>query len=342
MKFLGYDVKHNSVPLFISEISCSHGGSLDNACKLIEESKRAHADIIKIQVYHPDEMVYSKPQKVLKGQWKGRDLYELYKKNQMPFEWLETLFKCAFYADIPIFASVFGKKSLAALEKIQCQAYKIASFEANDYPLIEQVIKTKKPIMISTGCSSFNDIQKLDIDLFPTDYPRIYMHCVSKYPCYDHDANLNRIKQLKGILNETQVGYSDHTKGYATACIAAAIGAKYIEKHFHNPKLCKSDDSKFSLTSLQFKNMVEKVRKTHEMCGSFGDTKEHAQSEFKRSIWAVKNIKIGEEFTEDNIKTLRPFRGLDARLYNKTIGKNSNTFIPAGTPLELHYISGAK
>lgn len=338
MNFLGYEIKQNSNPLFIAELSCNHCGSLDNLLKLIDLAKRANADIIKIQIYTPDEMTLKKLPKIQNGLWKGKNLYELYQKAQTPLEWVPEIFAYAKSIDIPLFSSVFGDKSLEALEKVNCPAYKIASFEANDYDFIRKANSTGKQLMISTGCISLSEAQTLGplaITKIGVTFDPIYMHCVSKYPCKDEDSSLSRITKLQRAFGDSKVGYSDHTKGAQAAVLAATLGAKYIEKHFHEPRLGdKSEDASFSMSPMQFKNMVVKTRKAMEMCYDRGTV----HSEFKRSLYAITRIRKGEDFNRHNVTSLRPYRGLEPRLFPKILGRRATTTIPAGTPLILDYV----
>lgn len=338
MNFLGHFITPSSKPLFIAELSCNHCGSLPNLLKLMDAAKAAKADIIKIQVYTPEEMTLKLKNNIIrKGQWKGRNIYELYEKAHTPPEWVEAIFAHSSNIGIPVFASVFGDHSLAYLEKCNCPAYKIASMEAEDVDLLRLVMNTGKPIMVSSGASKFQEIQLIHNTVLAT-YPAIYMHCVAKYPCPDEQANMGRIKYFQSAFGIVNTGYSDHTRGYRAAEIATALGAKFIERHFHDPVLGKSEDSKFSLKPDQFKSMVIKCNKIFDMMQA-NEAVYTETAELKRSLHIVNKLKEGSIIHNNDVRSLRGNKGMKPVYKSVVIGRSVKQTLVPGTPLRREYLN---
>jgi pseudaminic acid synthase len=237
---------------------------------------------------------------------------------------------------MPVFASVFGMRSLEALEKYGCQAYKIASFEANHHELIDAVIDTGKSIVISTGLLNDVEVQAL-YKKFVSNVNRnvdyLFMHCVSKYPTALEDASLFRISRFQRVYGADRVGYSDHTTGFLAPGLAVALGAKVVEKHFFNPKYGQSEDAKFSLNPGAFKRMVTHARKMYGACVEKKPEGFQEGMQFKRSLYVVKDIKEGECFTDKNISCIRPSYGLEPNLLKNTLKSKAKRDIAAGTAL---------
>lgn len=339
MRIFDLEIGENSFPLFVAEISCNHCGDLNNVFKLMEDAKRSYADAVKIQVYTPDELTINSDKAdflIKKGLWKGQNLYDLYSHTQTPPDYVRPIFEYAAHIGLRVFASCFGMQSLEVLEKNNCKTYKISSFEFNDTSLVDAVVSTKKPVIFSTGLSDDNEIdalyQKLKLNAF-VDFDYMFMHCVSKYPCKLEDAGLYRIKRFIDKYGAAHVGYSDHTKGNTAPGMAAALGAKIIEKHFYNPKYGESEDKAFSMSPSSFKKMVMHTRNMFNACIEKPLRGTEAAHQFKRSLYAVKPIKKGQYFTDKNVRSIRPSYGLEPYLLKDILLSKAKENIEAGTPL---------
>lgn len=319
MKFLG---KHVS-PIIVAEISCNHAGSLDRAKMTIVKAYQSGADVVKIQTYTADEMCADKSYTIKGTKWDGQNLYELYKKNETPYEWLLELFDFARSAGIPLYSSVFSLKGLKALEKAGCPAYKIAGFESNDTNLILKVKDTNKPIVMSLN--QFTTTEKR------VGLANVYLYCISNYPTKINDLCFRRYLQLKEDFGYHYFGFSDHCESMHAAAHAAAMGADMIERHFSLE--LTGDDKEVSLNPAQFRLYVKGIRRAAEMYEGRGNIGlENAQ--FMRSIYATKDIKKGEIFNSENIGTFRPNEGIPAALYRNILGKYAKADISANKPLK--------
>ena len=310
-------------PLIVAEISCNHQGDIYRLLDLIATAHESGADAVKIQTYIAAEMTLDAPKKHLMiqdGPWAGRYLYDLYKENQLPLEWLPEIFGFAKNNNINLFSSVFGVASLATLESVDCPVYKIASFEANDPNFIELVRKQGKPLIVSTGLCSEDDINRIykTIDKENTGL----MHCVSAYPTKFMDANLSKIGELRYIY-DIEVGFSDHTTEIDKSAIAAvAMGATVLEKHF---KGCdtKSDDDFFSLNPYHFKTYAKTARETFESIKYRQVKDEEKNRQFRRSIYAMSTIKKGDKFNHSNIAVIRGPNGVAPHNYKFLLGRTA-------------------
>lgn len=329
MNFLGKEIGPYKDPFIVAEISGNHGGDINNAYKLIEEAKKAGADAVKIQAYTPDEMTLNcdKDDFICKdGPWKGKTLYELYTANQTPLEWIPLLFEHAAKINISIFSSVFGEQSLETLERVNCPAYKIASFEANYSGLIQNVLHYKKPVLISYGCANNDDIwEHYDKGIIP-------MHCVSKYPLNYEECSLLRIPYMRTEFNV--VGYSDHSDNDWAAVQALTLGASIIEKHLKINN--GADDADFSYYPDDF---AVYVRICREAVTSLRVTMK-SSNQYKRSIYVVKTIPKGELIRASSVKIIRPGYGLEPHWLNKVVGKTAKIDLIPGTALKLNHIEG--
>lgn len=330
MNFLGKELIPRKSVSIVAEISCNPISSKYAAMELIRDAKHAGCDAVKLQTYKADEMTIDSGSIDFickEGPWKGRNLYELYLKNEMDFNALIELFKCANNVGIPIFSSVFGARSLAALKGlVDCPVYKIASFEANDPNFVRDVCALGKPVLISTGC-----IGQYEIRQIKNRYDNvIFMHCVSKYPHDLGDANLARIDELKKLSDI--FGYSDHTTTSVAAQIAITMGATIIEKHFKG-EMSGSDDDSFSLNTNAMRNYVRDCR---EACQSVNMAV--YETKYQRSLYIVKNMREGEVFTRDNIRSIRPGYGAHPSMLKDVIGQTINQDASAGTPLTLEMV----
>ena len=331
-------------PLLVAEVSANHNGSLSKAKKLIECAKANGADMVKLQTYTPQTMTIKsnkKDFKIEKGLWKGNTLWELYSKAQTPFEWQKILFKHAKKKNIICFSTPFDETAVKLLEKINCPFYKIASFEMTDIPLIKEIAKTKKPVIISTGLASLKEIE------YSIKSARKYgikdiiiLYCVSSYPAKLEDFNLNNINILKKKFN-CIVGLSDHSTDNKVAETAVAMGAEIIEKHIGLENQKDGLDIKFSLKGKKIKKFKKDIVTAYNLLGKnyfYRSKKESANIKYRRSIYVTKKIKKGDKFTTSNIRRIRPGYGMEPRFYEKLIGKISKKNISPGTPFKKFFI----
>lgn len=332
MKIDNREISPNFPPYIVAEISCNHTGSIDRAYDLIERAKHAQADAVKFQCYTADAMTIDckRPDFEIKdGPWRGRSFYSLYKKNETPPEWFPRLFAHARKHKITAFASVFDRAGVDLLEKLDCPAYKIASFEIVDLPLIKYAAATGKPIIISTGMATFMEMQDA-LDAAPG---ATFLHCVSEYPTPIGHANLGR---LAGFTIP-RFGVSDHSISPEVPIAATALGACMIEKHLRG-KGYYGADAGFSLTPMEFGKMVTQVRNTWAAMQSPVGDPEAASRQFRRSLYVVEDVKAGEPFTETNVRSIRPGFGLPPRELERVLAGKAARDIARGTPLTVDMI----
>lgn len=332
-------------PVFIiAEISANHGQNLNRAISMIKKAKECGADAVKFQCYTPDSLTINWDNKYFKikhSKWGGQTLYQLYKKAYTPWNWFKKLKNVADDLGIIFFATAFNKTSVDFLENINVPLYKIASFELVDLPLIEYVAKTKKPLILSTGMATLSEIK----DAVNTakkfgNKELILLKCISNYPAKPEEMNLMTIPDLKKSF-KTIIGLSDHTLGIEVSIAAVSLGAQVIEKHFTLSRKIKTPDSFFSIEPIELKTLVENIRTVKKSLGTvyYGPTNEEKKNIiFRRSIFTIKNIKKGEIFTEENIKSIRPGYGLLPKYYNEILGKKAKIKIKRGTPLTWNLI----
>ena len=327
-------------PYFIAEISANHVGSLKIAKNLIRIAKYYGADAVKLQTYTADSMTLNSSKKeflVSSGLWKGEKLWNLYDKAKTPYEWHSKLFAYAKKLKITCFSTPFDSNAVDLLEKLKCPFYKISSFEMNDFPLLERVIKTKKPMIISTGTSDLKEIKEVMSYVRKKKSNKVsLLYCVSNYPASYKDFNLNNISILKKEFNCT-VGLSDHSTDNKVAIAAIGAGAEIFEKHIAIKDSKKSPDFKFSLLENQISEYRKCLNETYEMFKKnkfYRNKSEKFYKNFRRSIYVIKNIKKGDLFTENNIKLLRPAKGIGPEYYKKIINKRSSSDISAETSLK--------
>ncbi len=309
-------------PYIVAEISCNHCGSIDRAKRLIAAAKKAGADAVKTQCYDPDTITLdiNRPDFIVQGGlWQGRTLYELYGKAHTPLGWHQELYRTAQDEGIPIFSSVFDRTSVDLLEHLGCPAYKIASFEVVDTPLIEYVAKTGKPMIISTGMATDKEI--LDANV-ASNRKAAFLHCTSEYPGTVEYASLDRISHIDQLLEfHSPVGISDHTAGTAVPIAATALRASIIEKHIKLASGPKSEDSLFSLDPEEFREMTDIVRVMH---GAMIIRPSNGESrQMRRSLYVVKDIEAGESFTHDNVRSIRPGYGAPPKMLHRMIGQKA-------------------
>ncbi len=330
----------NYPSFIIAELSANHLQKYDNAVKLIKTAKEAGADAIKLQTYTPDTITIdcnSEYFQIKQGTlWDSQTLYELYKKAYTPWEWQPKLKKIAEEESLICFSSVFDKTAVDFLEGINVSAYKIASLEITDIPLIEYVASKRKPIIISTGIATLSDIEEaVNVCKRMGNEQIALLKCVSAYPTPLEDVNLRTIPNLADTF-KTVVGLSDHTLGISVPIASVVLGACIIEKHLTLDRKLGGPDAAFSLEPEEFKTMVKSVREVEKALGkiSYDLTEKMKKSrEFSRSLFVVKEIKTGEVFTEENIRSIRPGYGLSPKYLKKILGKQAIQDIKKGTPL---------
>lgn len=351
MNLFGRVLDRNHHPLIVAEISCNHAGSLMKAKDLIVYAREFGADAVKIQVYDADDMTWKPkwlhegytPLKqqggddffVKQGPWKDEYLWNLYNKTQTPYEWIPELFAHAELFKIPLFASVFSLKGLALLEKLNCSVYKIASFELVDIPLIKQVAKTGKTVILSTGMANLTEIH----EAFECCDPKntVLMHCVSSYPTKLNEANLWKLDKLKSFFN-VPVGFSDHTLDNLVAQLAVAKGACIIEKHLMMEDDERTEDERFSLTGPEFQRFANSCRRASEASFNVRVGGEEASKQFRRSIYVSSDVQKGEIISSDKIRIIRPSYGLPPNMYNIVLGAKAKCDIKAGTALKMEHL----
>lgn len=335
----------NNPVFIIAEMSANHLQKFDNAVKLIKAAKEAGADAIKLQTYTPDTITIDCDNEYFQIKqgtlWDGQSLYELYKKAYTPWEWQPKLKEIAESEGLICFSSVFDKTSVDFLEGINVPTYKIASFEITDIPLIEYVASKGKPIIISTGIATLSDIEEAVNACKRIGNSQIaLLKCTSAYPAPLEDVNLRTIPNLADTF-KTVVGLSDHTLGISVPIASVALGACIIEKHLTLDRSLGGPDAAFSLEPAEFKTMVKSVKEVERALGevSYDLTEKAIKSrELSRSLFVVKDMKAGEIFTEENIRSIRPGYGLVPKYLKDILGKRSTQNIKKGTPLKLQLI----
>ena len=341
MKIGNYKIDEKSPCFIIAELSANHNGSLQIAIETIKSAKRAGADAIKLQTYTPDTITINcdKDDFIIKGTiWEGRNLYNLYQDAFTPWEWHETLFKAAKDEGLVCFSSPFDNTAVDLLESIDAPAYKIASFEITDIPLIEYTASKMKPIILSTGISTQEDIiLALDACLRVGNSNIALLKCTSSYPAPLEEANLCMIKDLADRYNVV-TGLSDHTIGSLAPIVSICFGAKIIEKHFIIDRNIGGPDSSFSMNEQEFTEMVKSVRQAESAIGMVDYTlseKQIISRVHSRSLYVVKDVKKGEVLTTDNVRSIRPGFGLHPKYYKQILGSKSKKNFEKGDRFSL-------
>ncbi|QMU66469.1 MAG: pseudaminic acid synthase [Flavobacteriaceae bacterium] len=345
MKIGNKHIGGNSPSFIIAELSANHNGSLEVAVETIRAAKRVGADAIKLQTYTPDTMTIDCDNEyfqINKGTlWDGKTLYELYGEAYTPWEWHQQLFEVAKEERLICFSSPFDIRAVDFLEKMEVPAYKIASFEIQDIPLIKYAASKMKPIIISTGIADEKDVQlAVNTCREVGNHNIALLKCTSSYPSPLELANLKTIPDIKERFN-VEVGFSDHTYGSLAPSVAVTLGAKIIEKHFILDKSIGGPDADFSLDEKEFAEMVNAVRNTEKMLGKVSyelSEKVINNRKFSRSLFVVEDVKKGDKITEKNIRSIRPGYGLHPKFYNEILGKIFDDDIKRGTPLKLGFI----
>ena len=329
MKIGNFDLQKDGTYI-IAELSANHNGSLQIALETIKAAKEIGANAIKLQTYTAETMTLNSKNEdfMVSGGtlWDGKSLYELYEWATTPWEWHKELFEYARSLDIDIFSTPFDKSAVDFLEQFNPSAYKIASFEITDYELVRYVASKQKPIIISTGIATINEIlDVVNICKSMGNEDIVLLKCTSQYPAPLEEANLKTISNMKETFG-VEVGFSDHTIGVTAPIVAVTLGAKVIEKHFILDKSIGGADSEFSLDKKEFKLLVDVFRDTEKLLGVVDyslDEKKQKQRRFSRSLYISKDIKKGEIFSLENIKSVRPGYGLHPKYLNEILGKTS-------------------
>lgn len=330
--------------LVVAEISANHGQEIGRAIAMIKMAKKCGADAVKFQAYTPDTLTINVDNKYFRikhPKWGGQTLYQLYEKAYTPWDWIGKLKKAADDTGIMSFFTAFDKSSVDLLEKIGVPLHKIASFELVDLPLIEYVARTKKPLIFSTGMSTVAEIKEAlstarragakDITL---------LKCVSSYPAKPEEMNLNTIPHMRKLF-KCPVGLSDHSLGIGVSIAAVSLGAVVIEKHFTLSRKIATPDSFFSIEPAELQELVKNVRVAEKALGRvhYGLTNDEKKSRvFRRSLFAVNDIKQGALFSTENIRSIRPSYGLPPKFFKLFLGNKAKSDIKRGTPLKLEQI----
>lgn len=328
----------------VAEMSANHAGSLERAQEIIRAAKNAGADCIKLQTYTPDTLTIDCNNEyfcINNGTWAGENLYQLYQKAYTPWEWQADLKAEADKVGIDFFSTPFDKTSVDFLESIGVGFYKIASFELVDIPLIEYVASTGKPIIMSTGMASLGEIEDaVKAVRRKGNSQLVLLHCASAYPAITDEMNLKTMVNMQETF-QVPVGLSDHSMGSIGAVTAVAMGASVIEKHFCLGRDIENPDASFSMTPQEFEQMVQDIRQAEKAIGRvcYGVTEqEKSNIVFRRSIFAVNDIKAGEKITSDNVRIIRPGYGLAPKFYSEILGQTALEDIKKGTPIKFHMI----
>lgn len=326
----------------VAEISANHCGDIELAKKMIEEAHKAGADAVKTQTYTADTLTINCDNdyfKINSGTlWDGKTLYDLYKEAYTPWEWQRELKKHADAIGITLFSSPFDKTAVDFLEEINIPAFKIASFEAVDIPLIEYTASKGKPVIISTGICSKQEIQEsIDACKRMGNEQIILLKCTSAYPAKPEDMDLLTIQDMQKTF-KAPIGLSDHTLDIETPIIATALGVCVIEKHFILNRNMGGADAAFSLNVDEFKQMAQSIRKTEKILGKVSYKINEKNRQFARSLFVVKDIQEGEVLTTENIRSIRPGDGLEPSKEVEILGKKTLKCLKKGTPLKMEYI----
>lgn len=337
MILFGKDISYNKDLVIVAEISCNHKQDKEKAFRLINAAKNSGADAVKIQIYTPDDMCLPNIYKIKHGLWKDKDLYELYTSTQTDLHLAREMLAYAKEIDFPLFASIFSIDTLNIVKEWDLPVYKVASFEITDTNLIIQMAKTGKPVIISTGAATQNEIEKAFMS--SSWHNTILMHCVSAYPAKLENINLTQISKLSHLYG-VPVGFSDHTPGNLSGAFAVMKGAVILEKHLMLDRSEDTEDRAFSLDPKEFSSYVAHA-KAARLANRLMEVPEEKENQiFKRSIFVVKNLKKGDRFSKDTIKCLRPNLGIPAYQFNKLLFLHAKEDIKAGTPLTENLIQG--
>jgi len=330
----------------IAELSANHKQNFDQAVRLVHAAKESGADAVKLQTYTPDTMTIDCNNEYFKIKdtiWAGKNLYALYGEAYTPWEWQPKLKQIANGLGLDLFSTPFDSTAVDFLEQMDVPVYKVASFEIVDLPLLRKIAKTGKPIIMSTGMATLAEIDEAVQTIRKAGGTQLaLLKCTSAYPADPAEMNLRTIPHMAETFG-LPVGLSDHTLGTAVPVAAVALGACIVEKHFTLSRSVPGPDSSFSLEPHEFKAMVEAIHITEKALGKVNYSiteKEAASKVFRRSLFVVKDIKAGEKFSSENVRSIRPGYGLHTRNLDKVIGCCSTRDIDRGTPLTWDMIFG--
>jgi N-acetylneuraminate synthase len=333
----GREISRNQPPYIIAELSANHNGKLETALRIIEEAKRAGADAVKLQTYRPDTITLDSDAdefKIKGGLWDGRTLYELYEEAHLPWEWHKPLFEYAKKLGIPIFSSPFDNTAVDLLEDLNAPAYKIASFEAVDLPLIRYVAATGKPMIVSTGMADAEEIEEAIAAAREGGCKELaILHCVSGYPAPAGDYNLRTIPDMIehfGLVT----GLSDHTLDNTTAIASVVLGASIIEKHFTLDRNGGGPDDSFSLEPADLAALCRDSKTAWKALGEvdYGrKSSEQGNAQFRRSLYFVEDLREGDVITPQSIRSVRPGFGLSPKYFDQLVNLRVKTNVSRGT-----------
>ncbi len=328
-------------PFVIAEMSGNHNQSIERAMAIIDAAADAGAHAVKLQTYTPDTMTINTTGGLFEindpdSLWKGRNLYDLYKEAHTPWEWHKPLFEHARKRGLMIFSTPFDESAVDFLEELGVGAYKIASFENTDWPLLKKVAATGKPVIMSTGLATLADIDEAVRTLREAGCKDlVLLKCTSTYPATPENTHLATIPHMREMF-KCHVGLSDHTMGIGAAIAAVALGAPVVEKHFTLRRADGGVDSTFSIEPEELKNLVIESERAFLAMGQVFYGVQEAEKKslrFKRSLYVVKDVKAGDTFTADNLRVIRPGDGMQPKYYETILGKTASRDIKAGTPL---------
>ena len=344
MKIGNFNINESSGVFIIAELSANHNGSIKTAIETIKAAKRAGANCIKLQTYTSDTMTIDsdKDDFKIKGTiWEGKNLYKLYQEAYTPWEWHKELFQVAKEEGLVCFSSPFDITAVDFLETLDVPAYKIASFEITDIPLIEYVASKGKPIIISTGIATIEDIElAIEACKRKGNQNIALLKCTSSYPAPVDEANISMIKDLAERFNVLS-GLSDHTMGSVVPIVATALGAKIIEKHFILDRSIGGPDASFSMNEQEFTQMVKSIRSAEKAIGDVNydlTEKQRKGKDFSRSLYIVEDVKAGDKITEKNVRSIRPGFGLHPRFLESIKGKVFLKDYEKGTRMSMKYV----
>lgn len=332
----------------VAELSANHGQRFDQAVALVRAAKACGADAVKLQTYTPDTLTLDCDNeffKIRSTPWSGRTLYDLYREAFTPWEWQPELKRIADGIGLDLFSTPFDSRAVDFLEAMGVPAHKIASFENGDIALLKKVAATGKPILISTGTATLAEIDEMVRTMRAAGGEKLaLLKCTSAYPAPESEMNLRTIPHLSETFS-LPVGLSDHSLGIAAAIAAVALGGCIVEKHFTLSRAAGGPDSAFSLEPAEFKAMVEGVRAAEKMIGriDYGlGASERNSRVFRRSLFVVRNVKAGEAFTAENVRSIRPGHGLHPRHLDEILGRRASRDIARGTPLQWDMVGPAE
>ena len=345
MEINGRKIGKEFPPYIVAELSANHNGSIKKALSAIKAAKNCGADAIKIQTYTAETMTLNSNRKdfiIDSGLWKGKTLYDLYKWAETPYEWHKKIFNYAAKIGITCFSTPFDESAVDLLEGLNAPAYKIASFEIVDIPLIRYIAQTKKPMIISTGMANLEEISEaVETAMEYGCKDLALLHCISSYPAPLEQSNLKIIDDLSNKFGLT-VGLSDHTIGVIASITSVALGASIVEKHFTLDRSEKGPDSDFSIEPNELSNLCTSAREAWSALGEVGYEKKESEKEnikYRRSIYVVEDMDPGDIINKENIRRIRPGFGIAPKYFDRVIGRSINRKIIKGQPLKWDFIS---